>query len=72
MLHLDSFLCSQGEGWGLMRGGPSMTRRSQDLRRNLTDAERALWKGLRNVSPAGVGLKDLDEVIKYSEGCLAD
>jgi primosomal protein N' (replication factor Y) len=31
-----------------MRGGRSMTRRSQQLRRNMTDAERALWRELRH------------------------
>ena len=30
-----------------MRGGPLSIRRAQDLRRNMTDAERALWYGLR-------------------------
>ena len=30
-----------------MRGGESMTGRSRDLRRNMTEAERALWYGLR-------------------------
>jgi very-short-patch-repair endonuclease len=33
---------------GAMRGGPSLTRRSQDLRRNMTDAERTLWRELRH------------------------
>ena len=31
-----------------MRGGTSMTGRARNLRRNMTDAERALWSGLRN------------------------
>jgi very-short-patch-repair endonuclease len=31
-----------------MRGGRSMTRRSRELRRNTTDAERALWRELRH------------------------
>ena len=33
---------------GARRGGPSLTRRSQYLRRNMTDAERALWRELRH------------------------
>jgi very-short-patch-repair endonuclease len=31
-----------------MRGGSGMTRRARWLRRNTTDAERALWRGLRD------------------------
>src|SRR6516164_10299732 len=31
-----------------MRGGESMTGRARDLRQNMTEAERALWYGLRN------------------------
>jgi primosomal protein N' (replication factor Y) len=31
-----------------MRGGRSMTRRSQQLRRNMTDAECAIWQKLRH------------------------
>src|SRR6516164_9275940 len=30
-----------------MRGGESMTGRARDLRQNMTEAERALWYGLR-------------------------
>jgi very-short-patch-repair endonuclease len=30
------------------RGGPSLTKRSQRLRRNMTEAERALWRELRH------------------------
>ena len=33
---------------GAMRGGPSLTKRSQLLRRNMTEAERALWRELRH------------------------
>ena len=33
---------------GAMRGGPSIIRRSRQLRRNLTKAERALWSELRH------------------------
>ena len=32
---------------GSMRSGPLTTRRARDLRRNMTDAARALWYGLR-------------------------
>ena len=32
---------------GAMRGGQVMTRRSQYLRRNMTEAERILWRELR-------------------------
>ena len=31
-----------------MRGGKSMTQRAQKLRRSETDAERVLWRGLRD------------------------
>ena len=30
-----------------MRGGPEVKKRGQHLRRNMTDAERALWRELR-------------------------
>jgi very-short-patch-repair endonuclease len=33
---------------GAMRGGPSLTKRSQLLLRNMTEAERALWRELRH------------------------
>ena len=40
-----------GAGWGerigIMRGGPLMTGRARDLRRNMTEVERVLWHGLR-------------------------
>jgi very-short-patch-repair endonuclease len=31
-----------------MRGGPSLTKRSRFLRRNMTEAERVLWRELRH------------------------
>jgi very-short-patch-repair endonuclease len=36
-----------------MRGGTGMTRRARWLRRNTTDAERALWQGLRDKQLGG-------------------
>jgi very-short-patch-repair endonuclease len=33
---------------GAMRGGASLTKRSQFLRRNMTEAERVLWRELRH------------------------
>src|SRR6516162_9921786 len=47
----------RGRAWEgadkIMRGGESMTGRARDLRRNMTEAERALWHGLAAANSGG-------------------